>query len=46
MRLRSGKKINEKEVEPADNGVCSVFTYMILLFATVKGTQILVSSIL
>jgi hypothetical protein len=45
MRLRSGRKINEKEPIPADNGVCSTFTCMVILFAILKGTQMLVSSI-
>jgi hypothetical protein len=44
MRLRSGRKINEKEPIPADNGVCGTFTCMFILFAVLKGTQMLVSS--
>lgn len=46
MRLRSGRKINEKEAKPADNGVCGTFTCMIILFAVLKGTQLLVSNML
>lgn len=46
MRLRSGKKINEKEPKPADNGVCGTFTCMFILFAVLKGTQMLVSSVM
>ena len=45
MRLRSGRKINEKEPTPADNGVCGTITCMVILFAILKGTQLLVSSI-
>jgi hypothetical protein len=45
MRLRSGKKINEKENEDTtvDNGVCVTFTYMIILFATLKGAHMMIS---
>ena len=43
MRLRSGKKINEKEETPSDNGVCVTFTYMIILFATLKGAHMMIS---
>jgi hypothetical protein len=46
MRLRSGRKLNEKEPIPADNGVCGTFTCMIILFAVLKGTQMLVSSMM
>jgi hypothetical protein len=44
MRLRSGKKINEpKEEADADNGVCTTFTYMVILFATLKGAHMMIS---
>ena len=46
MQLRSGRKINEKEETSSDNGVCVTFTYMIILFSVLKGTQILVSSMM
>ena len=46
MRLRSGKKINEKEVVPDHNSVCGTFTCMVILFAVLKGTQLLVSSMM
>ena len=44
MRLGSGRKINEKEPESPDNGVCTIFTSMIVLFALLKGTQLLLSN--
>lgn len=44
MRLRSGRKINEpKEETCVENGVCATFTYMIILFATLKGAHMMIS---